>query len=122
MLTDVEGFEIRALRGALRAIGLSGVGAILVEIASYRRIYNNITIIEGISLLEHVTSLGHYSAYIIARNDFACPRINVSNIDGMIEVKTLTLMNMSDGQLQFASEIYQFLIWKNMITSMLDNQ
>ena len=36
MKIDVEGFEIRVLKGAERTIAIFGVGALLIEIASNR--------------------------------------------------------------------------------------
>lgn len=121
MKIDVEGFEIRALKGAFRAIQFFGVGAILIEITPFRWSWNNVRTEEGISVLEYVTSIGHYLSYIIARNDALCPVSKISNITGMIEIKNLTMMNMTDGHLEIAPQIYQFIGWTTIIIHMKHN-
>jgi hypothetical protein len=121
MRINIKGFEIRALKGTFRAFQFFGVGAILIEIASYRWIWNNITIEDGISVLEYITSIDHYSPYIITRNDTACPVSNISNINEMIEVKDLTMMNIIDGHLEIAPQIYQLNGWTMIVTHMKDN-
>lgn len=122
MKIDVEGFEIRALKGALRAIRFFGVGAILIEIVPTRWIRNNITITEGITVLESVTSIGQYTNYVIPRDDINCPLANISNIQGLIPIQNLTMINMKDGHVQFVPLIYQFFQWKNLINTMHEYQ
>ena len=122
MKIDVEGFEIHALKGASRAIRFFGVGAILIEIVPSRWFLNNITITEGISILDSVTLIGHYSNYIIPRYDLICPLLNISNIEGIIPIQNLTMMNMKDGHVEFAPFIYQFFVWKNIIIAMDQHQ
>jgi FkbM family methyltransferase len=121
MKVDVEGFEIRALKGATRAIGVFGVGAILIEIASNRWHRNNITVDEGISVLEHVTSIGHYVPHIIARNDVECPVSKISEINNLVEVKNLSMIDMQKGSLRFAPQIYLINEWSTIILPMTRN-
>ncbi|CAF1989131.1 unnamed protein product [Rotaria magnacalcarata] len=118
MKIDVEGFEIRALKGASRAIRLFGIGAILIEIASNRWAWNNITINEGISVLEQVTSIGNYTSYIIARKDTSCPESKISTLSNVKEVKNLLLINMQNGTLENAPQIYRLMNWEPIITEM----
>ena len=115
---DVEGFEIRALKGAYRALKVFGVGAILIEIGPARWTWNNITIDQGINVLENITLTGHYSTYLIGRSDAACSNEIFSKFDGLVERKNLSMMSMSNGQLEFAPQVYQFFNWTSLIRTM----
>ncbi|CAF3136255.1 unnamed protein product [Rotaria sp. Silwood2] len=118
---DVEGFEIRVLKGADRAIAVFGVGALLVEIASNRWSWSNITIDEGISVLEHVTLAGNYSSYIIARNEPSCPASKISKVNSLIHVKNVLMMNMKNGRVEPAPEIYKIIEWEPIMKLMKTN-
>ena len=118
MKIDVESFEIRALKGAFRAIRLFGVGAILIEIAPSRWLWNNITLYDGITTLEYVTSIGYYSNYIILRHDSACPFANLSTVNEFTPISNLTMLNMTDGHRQITPYVYQFSHWTTIITLM----
>ena len=120
MKIEVEGFEIRALNGALHVIRQWGVGAILIEIAAKRWNWNNITLDEGIALLEHVTSMGKYSSYIIARNDEACPMSQISKLDRIIHINYLSMINMQNGKSEVAPQIFRLTEWTTIITQMPD--
>ena len=118
MKIDVESFEIRALKGAFRAIRLFGVGAILIEIAPSRWLWNNITLYDGITTLEYVTSIGYYSNYIILRHDSACPFANLSTVNEFTPISNLTMLNMTDGHRQITPYVYQFSHWTTIIALM----
>lgn len=115
---DVEGFEIRALQGAHRALQFFGVGAILIEIAPARWIWNNITVEQGISELNNITRIGQFSTYLIARNDAACSNEIFSTFEGFVERRNLSMLSMSTGQLVFAPQVYQFFNWTSVIRTM----
>ena len=119
---DVEGFEIRALKGAYRALQVFGVGAILIEIAPARWNWNNITVDEGIHVLEYVSKIGQFSNYLIARSDATCPREKFSRFDGFVKTKSLSMLNMSTGQSEFAPDVYQFFNWTSLIREMTLNR
>jgi FkbM family methyltransferase len=121
MKIDVEGFEIRALKGSIQLIRTFGVGAILIEIAANRRSWNNITLEEGISVLEQITSMGNYSAYVIGRNDGSCPASKISKINGLIDIKNLSMINMQDGKLEIAPQIFRLYEWTTFIVDMKSN-
>jgi FkbM family methyltransferase len=121
MKIDVEGFEIRALKGATQLIRTLGVGAILIEIASNRWSWNNITLDEGISLLEQITLMGNYSSYIITRNDGSCPRSKISKINGLIEIRNLSMINMQNGKFEIAPQIFRLNEWTTIIVNMKSN-
>ncbi|CAF4206723.1 unnamed protein product [Rotaria magnacalcarata] len=118
MKIDVEGFEIRALKGSSRAIRMFGVGAVLIEIASTRWIRNNITIDEGIAVLKHVTFIGNYVPYIIARNDIECPVTQISQVQGLKDVKNLLMIDMKNGSLRAAPQIFRLNNWETIILHM----
>ena len=118
---DVEGFEIRVLKGARRLISDLGAGALLIEIASKRWSSNNITINEGIAVLEQVTYIGTYLPYIMTREDDSCPTVTISKIDGFVEVKNLSMMNMQDGHLESAPLVFRLHAWSSIIIPMEKN-
>jgi hypothetical protein len=80
-----------------------------------------VTTEEGISVLEYVASIGHYSSYVIGKDDTLCPVLKISSITGIVETKNLTMMSMSDGHLENAPQIYQFTNWATIITHMKSN-
>jgi FkbM family methyltransferase len=121
MKIDVEGFEIRALKGAIEIIRHWGVGAILIEIVPKRWSWNNITIEEGISVLEQVTSIGNYVSYVIARNDESCPVSQISKLNGIIETKTLSMINMQNGIYEVAPQIFRLTEWSTIMMHMKGN-
>jgi hypothetical protein len=98
-----------------------GVGAILIEIASNRWSWNNITLDEGISLLEQITSMGNYSSYIITRNDESCPRSKISKINDLIEIRNLSMINMQNGKFEIAPQIFRLNEWTTIIVNMKNN-
>jgi len=115
---DVEGFEIRTLQGAQQLIGKFGVGAILIEIASNRWSWYNVSINEGISVLEQVTSLGHYSIYIIARNDHSCPALQIALLNGITHATNLSMVNLQTGKHETAQNIFHLIEWKTIMIEM----
>jgi hypothetical protein len=121
MKIDVEGFEIRALKGARKLIRTLGVGAILIEIASNRWSWNNITLDEGIYVLEQITSMGKYRPYVIARNEGSCPVSKISEINGLIDIKNLSMINMKNGKYEVAPQIFLLNGWTAMMVNMKNN-
>jgi FkbM family methyltransferase len=118
---DVEGFEIRTLKGASQVIRGFGVGAVLVEIAPNRWSSNNITMNEGISVLEQVTSVGNYMPYIITRNDASCPTSKISKINSLTDIKNLSMINFQNGKFEFAPQIFRLNEWATIMIRMKNN-
>jgi hypothetical protein len=121
MKIDVEGFEIRALKGAIQIIRQWGVGAILIEIAAKRWSWNNITLDEGIFVLEQVTPLGKYLPYVITRNDGGCPASHISKLHGIIEITNLSMINMQNGKYEIAPQIFRLTEWTTLMIHMQDH-
>jgi FkbM family methyltransferase len=121
MKIDVEGFEIRALKGAIRLIRTLSVGAILIKIAANRWSWNNITLDEGIFVLEQIASMGNYSPYIITRNNTTCPESKISKINGLIQIKNLSMINMKNGKFKIAPQIFRLNAWTKIIVDMKNN-
>jgi FkbM family methyltransferase len=121
MKIDVEGFEIRALKGAIQLIRGLGVGALLIEIAPNKWSLNNITMKDGISVLEQVTSLGNYVSYIITRNDASCPISKISKIHGLIDIKNLSMISMKNGKFEVAPQIFRLNEWPMIMIFMKKN-
>ena len=115
---DIEGFEIRALQGAQQLISKFGVGAILIEIASKRWSWYQISIDEGISVLEQVTSIGHYSSYIIARNDQSCPASEIGLLNGITRTTNLSMLHLQTGKYENASNMFHLSEWKTIMVEM----
>ncbi len=121
MKIDVEGFEIRTLKGTSQLIRGLGVGALLIKIAPNRWSWNNITMNEGISILEQVTLTGNYLSYIITRNDASCPISKISKINSLIDIKNLSMINMQNGKLAIAPQIFRLNEWTTIIVNMKNN-
>ena len=121
MKIDVEGFEIGALKGVVRAIRTFGIGAILIEIAPNRWIWNNNTVNEGIFVLEQVTSIGYYLSYVIARNDNSCPASQISKLNGVVSTKNLWMINQQNGKYEVAPQIFRITEWMTIVVHMKNN-
>ena len=118
---DVEGFEIRTLQGAQQLIGKFGVGALLIEIASNRWSWYNVSIDEGISVLEQVTAIGHYSTYIIARNDGSCPASQMASLKGVTPATNLSMINFQTGKPAIVQNVFHFIEWKTIMIELKKN-
>ena len=118
---DVEGFEIRMLQGAERIISRLGVGAMLIEIASKRWHWYNMTVDEGISVLEQVTSIGHYSCYVIGRNDGSCPASKIGQLNGIVDTKNISMINLQNGKSEIAPQVFRLSEWRTIMIEMEKN-
>lgn len=76
---------------------------------------------EGISVLEQIISMGNYSSYIIARNDANCPMSEISKINGLIDIKNLSMINMQNGKFEVAPQIFRLNAWDTIIIYMKKN-
>jgi FkbM family methyltransferase len=121
MKIDVEGFEIRALKGISQIIRTFGVGAILIEIAPNRWSWNNITLEEGISVLEQITSMGNYLSYILTRDAASCPTLQISKLSGVVDAKNVSMINLQNGKYEVAPQIFRLTKWTAIIIYMKKN-
>jgi len=91
---DVEGFEIRALRGMAKLIQEKRVGALFVEIGPARWARAGITLETGVAELQNMFLASHdYDMFLSMRGDAACPDMR-AEIPELSKSETATFFSL----------------------------